>query len=64
MTTETETSPSVHHYWELLKPRVMSLVIFTAFCGLWMAPGSVHPVLAFTAVLCIAVGAALGPQGA
>jgi len=57
MTTETETSPSVHHYWELLKPRVMSLVIFTAFCGLWMATGSVHPVLAFTAVLCIAVGA-------
>lgn len=57
MRVEAQTSPSMHHYWELLKPRVMSLVIFTAFCGLWMAPGSIHPVLAFTAVLCIAVGA-------
>jgi protoheme IX farnesyltransferase len=41
----------------LMKPRVMSLVIFTAFIGLLMAPGHVHPVIALTAVLCIAVGA-------
>ncbi len=46
----------------LLKPRVMSLVIFTALTGLVMAPGHLHPVLAFTALLCIAVGA--GASGA
>jgi protoheme IX farnesyltransferase len=47
---------------ELLKPRVMSLVIFTALVGLVRAPGDMHPVLAFTALLCIAVGA--GASGA
>ncbi len=41
----------------LTKPRVMSLVIFTAICGLIAAPERIHPVLAFTAILCIAVGA-------
>jgi heme o synthase len=41
----------------LTKPRVMSLVIFTAICGLVAAPDRIHPVLAFTAILCIAVGA-------
>ncbi|NJC04671.1 protoheme IX farnesyltransferase [Sphingomonas kaistensis] len=41
----------------LTKPRVMTLVVFTGLCGLLAAPGSMHPVLAFTAVLCIAVGA-------
>jgi protoheme IX farnesyltransferase len=46
----------------LLKPRVMSLVVFTAFAGLYLAPGSLHPVLALCAVLCIAVGA--GASGA
>lgn len=35
----------------------MSLVIFTGFCGLWMAPGHIHPILEFTAILCIATGA-------
>jgi protoheme IX farnesyltransferase len=49
-------------YAALLKPRVMSLVVFTALVGLVAAPGSVHPVLAFTALLCIAVGA--GASGA
>lgn len=44
-------------FFELLKPRVMSLVIFTAFTGMVMAPGEIHPVIAFTALLCIAVGA-------
>ena len=43
-------------YWALLKPRVMSLVVFTALVGLVVAPGSVHPFIAFVAVLCIAVG--------
>ncbi len=44
-------------YFALLKPRVMSLVVFTAFVGLMLAPGSIHPVLGFVAILCIAVGA-------
>ena len=41
----------------LTKPRVMSLVVFTGLCGLLAAPVVMHPVLAFTAVLCIALGA-------
>jgi len=41
----------------LTKPRVMSLVIFTGLCGLIAAPDRIHPVLAFTAILCIAMGA-------
>ena len=49
-------------YFALLKPRVMSLVVFTALVGLAVAPGSLHPVTAFTALLCIAVGA--GAAGA
>ena len=47
---------TVRDYIALLKPRVMSLVVFTALVGLAVAPGSVHPVTAFTALLCIAVG--------
>jgi heme o synthase len=47
----------VADYIALLKPRVMSLVIFTAFVGLVIAPGHFHPVLAFTSLLCIAAGA-------
>jgi protoheme IX farnesyltransferase len=53
---------SVSDYVALLKPRVMSLVVFTAFVGLVIAPGHVHPVIGFTALLCIAVGA--GASGA
>jgi protoheme IX farnesyltransferase len=53
---------SVGDYVALLKPRVMSLVVFTALVGLVAAPGAIHPVLAFTALLCIAVGA--GASGA
>jgi protoheme IX farnesyltransferase len=52
----------VSDYIALLKPRVMSLVIFTALVGLALAPGHFHPVLAFTSLLCIAVGA--GASGA
>jgi heme o synthase len=70
----SETSPSalfpltggstaeVADYIEILKPRVMSLVVFTGFVGLVVAPGHLHPVLALVAVLCIAVGA--GAAGA
>jgi len=52
----------VGDYLALLKPRVMSLVVFTALVGLVVAPGHLHPVLGFTALLCIAVGA--GAAGA
>ncbi|HEY0044840.1 MAG TPA: heme o synthase [Allosphingosinicella sp.] len=41
----------------LTKPRVMSLVVFTGLCGLLVAPVHIHPVLGFTAILCIALGA-------
>jgi heme o synthase len=44
-------------YIALLKPRVMSLVVFTAFAGLMVAPQSVHPVIALASLLAIAVGA-------
>jgi heme o synthase len=53
---------SVWDYLALMKPRVMSLVVFTALVGLVVAPAHVHPVIAFTALLCIAVGA--GAAGA
>ena len=52
----------VGDYLALLKPRVMSLVVFTALVGLVIAPGHFHPILAFTSILCIAVGA--GASGA
>jgi protoheme IX farnesyltransferase len=48
---------SVSDYVALMKPRVMSLVVFTALVGLAVAPGSLNPMTAFTALLCIAVGA-------
>src|SRR5262245_39751743 len=53
---------TVGDYFTLMKPRVMSLVVFTALVGLAVAPGSLHPVTGFTALLCIAVGA--GAAGA
>ena len=49
-------------FFELLKPRVMSLVVFTAFAGLVLAPGDINPILGVIAILCIAVGA--GASGA
>jgi len=49
-------------YFALLKPRVMSLVVFTALVGLLVAPVPVHPFIGFVAILCIAVGA--GASGA
>ena len=50
-------SASVGDYLALLKPRVMSLVVFTGLVGMAIAPGSLHPLLAAVAVLCIAAGA-------
>jgi protoheme IX farnesyltransferase len=52
----------VEDYVALLKPRVMSLVVFTALVGLLVAPGELHPVIGFAALLCIAIGA--GASGA
>ncbi|UWU14949.1 heme o synthase [Rhizobium sullae] len=53
---------SARDYFELLKPRVMSLVVFTAFAGLVLAPGHINPVLGLISILCIAIGA--GASGA
>ncbi|MBT8415311.1 MAG: heme o synthase [Boseongicola sp.] len=54
--------PTFGDYFALLKPRVMSLVVFTALVGLLVAPVSLHPVEAFAAILFIAIGA--GASGA
>jgi len=53
---------SVGDYIALMKPRVMSLVVFTALVGLMVTPGHLHPVLGFAALLCITIGA--GAAGA
>jgi len=52
----------VRDYLALLKPRVMSLVVFTGFVGLFIAPGDIHPVTALIALIAIALGA--GASGA
>ena len=59
MTTATATQLPAEwrDFFALTKPRVMSLVVFTGLCGLLAAPGHINPVLGFTAVLCIALGA-------
>lgn len=60
----TAQEASIKDFWQLLKPRVMSLVVFSGFVGLWIAPGreEMHPVLAMISILCLAVGA--GASGA
>jgi heme o synthase len=63
--TETLSYPrvtTVGDFFALLKPRVMSLVVFTGLAGIIAAPGHVHPLTAFTALLCIALAA--GASGA
>lgn len=52
----------VRDFIALLKPRVMSLVVFTAWCGLLLAPGDIHPFIAFIAVMAVALGS--GAAGA
>ncbi len=54
---EDNIGGSIKDYFMLMKPRVMSLVIFTAISGMLLAPGNIHPLIAFVAVLCIAIGA-------
>ncbi len=63
MTTVPMTLPADwRDFLALTKPRVMTLVVFTGLCGMLAAPVTIHPVLGFTAVLCIALGA--GAAGA
>jgi protoheme IX farnesyltransferase len=60
MNSAVQTTPLTAEWRDfiaLTKPRVMTLVVFTGLCGLLAAPQSIHPVLAFTAILCIALGA-------
>jgi protoheme IX farnesyltransferase len=64
ITTQTAVfHPSaVSSFFQLMKPRVMSLVIFTGFAGMYLAPGELHPVLAVISLFAIAAGA--GASGA
>lgn len=59
---KAEYEPGMSDYFALMKPRVMSLVVFTALVGLLVSPAPVHPFIGFVAILCIAVGA--GASGA
>ncbi len=59
---QSAPSSSVRDYIALLKPRVMSLVVFCGMVGMFLAPGSLHPALQVVTVLCIALGA--GASGA
>jgi len=61
-TMDVVSSSDVGDFIALLKPRVMSLVVFSGFAGLYVAPGTIHPLIAVVAVLCIAVGS--GAAGA
>ena len=56
------SAANISDYFALLKPRVMSLVVFTGLVGMFLSPATIHPVLAITALFCIAVGA--GASGA
>jgi protoheme IX farnesyltransferase len=58
----TPAEAEIKDYIALLKPRVMSLVIFTGICGALIAPGNIHPILGFIGILALAVGA--GAAGA
>ncbi|MEX0504004.1 heme o synthase [Alphaproteobacteria bacterium LSUCC0719] len=61
-TTDGLYGPSVADFWQLLKPRVMSLVIFTGFVGMFLAPADMHPLLFAMSLFAIAAGA--GASGA
>ena len=55
-------TPNIFDYFELMKPRVMSLVIFTTIAGMYLAPIHIHPVLGLFSIIAIALGA--GSAGA
>jgi len=56
----TPQGSSLKDYLTLLKPGVMSLVVFTGAAGMWMAPGHIHPFYQFLTILCIALGSGAG----
>ena len=56
------SEPEAFDYFELLKPKVMRLVVFTAAVGLLAAPHAIHPIIAISSLLCVAIGA--GAAGA
>ena len=61
-TDESASNATISDFLELLKPRVMTLVVFTGVAGVVLAPGHLHPFLALVAVVCLAIGA--GAAGA
>jgi len=63
-TYSEENETTIRDYFSLLKPKVMSLVVFSGFAGLWVAPGmgALHPILIAVAMLCLAINA--GAAGA
>jgi len=58
-TPATEYETQLGDYYELLKPRVMQLVVFTAVVGMLAAPVAVHPVIGFASILFVAIGRAV-----
>ena len=65
--SEPITAPVIHNssvadYVSLLKPKVMSLVVFSGMCGMLVAPGTIHPLIGFCAMLALGIGA--GAAGA
>lgn len=58
--TAAPAESSIKDYFTLLKPGVMSLVVFSGAVGLWFAPGNLHPLQSFLAIFCIALGSGAG----
>lgn len=54
---EVSNTSTIRDYISLLKPRVMSLVVFSAIAGLVVAPGHIHPFIGLVAILCTSIGA-------
>lgn len=57
-----QVESEIKDFFALLKPRVMTLVVFTGVVGIYLAPGHIHPFVAIIATLCIALGS--GAAGA
>lgn len=60
LTESSAPESSLRDYLTLLKPGVMSLVVFTGAAGVWMAPGHLHPFYQLITILCIALGSGAG----
>lgn len=59
---DSKVQASAKDYWQLLKPRIMYLVVFTASAGMMIAPGAIHPLVGLVSTLCVALGS--GAAGA